>query len=95
MQSIQPLKDPRAPLRLQNWMVQAGFVEVESRMLTLPLSGWPTGMGSRQSKATLDESSLPNNFPDPRENAIGAANQANLHRLMSSLSVYPLAHALK
>ncbi|KAL2153140.1 hypothetical protein VTH82DRAFT_4295 [Thermothelomyces myriococcoides] len=73
MQSIQPLKDPRAPLRLQNWMVQAGFVEVESRMLTLPLSGWPT---------------------DPRENAIGAANQANLHRLMSSLSVYPLAHAL-
>lgn len=44
MQSIQPMKDPRAPLRLQTWMTQAGFVEVESRMLTLPLSGWPTGM---------------------------------------------------
>ncbi|KAL1840556.1 hypothetical protein VTJ49DRAFT_330 [Mycothermus thermophilus] len=42
MQSIQPAKDPRAPLRLQNWMTQAGFVEVECQMLTLPLSGWST-----------------------------------------------------
>ncbi|KAK4043338.1 hypothetical protein C8A01DRAFT_43655 [Parachaetomium inaequale] len=73
MQSIQPAKDPRAPLRLQNWMTQAGFVEVESRLLTLPLSGWST---------------------DPRDNAIGTANQANVHRLMSSLSVFPFAHAL-
>jgi hypothetical protein len=47
MQSIQPAKDPRAPLRLQNWMTQAGFVEVESRLLTLPLSGWSTGAGPR------------------------------------------------
>ncbi|KAL2165857.1 hypothetical protein VTG60DRAFT_3706 [Thermothelomyces hinnuleus] len=52
MQSIQPLKDPRAPLRLQNWMAQAGFVEVESRVLTLPLSGWPTGMGSGQGQCS-------------------------------------------
>ncbi|AEO55388.1 hypothetical protein MYCTH_2116126 [Thermothelomyces thermophilus ATCC 42464] len=79
MQSIQPLKDPRAPLRLQNWMTQAGFVEVESRVLTLPLSGWPT---------------VPNLSSDLRENAIGAANQANVHHLMSSLSVYPFAHTL-
>lgn len=43
MQSIHPAKDPRAPLRLQNWMTEAGFVEVESRLLTLPLSGWSTG----------------------------------------------------
>ncbi|KAK4100864.1 S-adenosyl-L-methionine-dependent methyltransferase [Parathielavia hyrcaniae] len=73
MQSIQPAKDPRAPLRLQNWMTQAGFVEVESRLLTLPLSGWPT---------------------DPRENAIGTANRANVQRLLSSLAVYPFAQAL-
>lgn len=43
MQSISAYKDPRAPLRLQNWMTQAGFVEVESRLLTLPLSGWSSG----------------------------------------------------
>ncbi|KAL2200433.1 S-adenosyl-L-methionine-dependent methyltransferase, partial [Corynascus similis CBS 632.67] len=73
MQSIQPAKDPRAPLRLQNWMTQAGFVEVESRLLTLPLSGWST---------------------DAREHAIGTANQVNIHRLMSSLSVFPFSHAL-
>ncbi|KAK4465270.1 S-adenosyl-L-methionine-dependent methyltransferase [Cladorrhinum samala] len=42
MQSLQPYKDPRAPLRLQSLMTQAGFVEVESRLLRLPLSGWPT-----------------------------------------------------
>ncbi|SPQ23682.1 d8484310-72a4-40f8-8227-25c48514d0b9 [Thermothielavioides terrestris] len=73
MQSIQPAKDPRAPLRLQNWMIQAGFVEVESRLLTLPLSGWST---------------------DPRDNAIGAANRANVHRMLSSLAVFPFSHAL-
>ncbi|KAK3292328.1 S-adenosyl-L-methionine-dependent methyltransferase, partial [Chaetomium fimeti] len=73
MQSMQPAKDPRAPLRLQNWMTQAGFVEVESRLLTLPLSGWST---------------------DPRDNAIGTANQANVHRLMSSLSAFPFSQAL-
>ncbi|KAK4238403.1 S-adenosyl-L-methionine-dependent methyltransferase [Achaetomium macrosporum] len=73
MQSIQPAKDPRAPLRLQSWMTQAGFVEVESRLLTLPLSGWPT---------------------DPRDHAIGTANRANVHRLLSSLAVFPFAHAL-
>ncbi|KAK4126302.1 S-adenosyl-L-methionine-dependent methyltransferase, partial [Parathielavia appendiculata] len=82
MQSIQPAKDPRAPLRLQNWMTQAGFVEVESRLLTLPLSGWPAG-------ATAS-----NVLPDPRENAIGLANRANVQRLLSSLAVYPFSQAL-
>jgi len=43
MQSMQPYKDPRAPLRLQNWMTQAGFVEVESRFVRLPLCGWSNG----------------------------------------------------
>ncbi|KAK3940647.1 S-adenosyl-L-methionine-dependent methyltransferase [Diplogelasinospora grovesii] len=73
MQSIQPYKDPRAALRLQNWMTQAGFVEVESRLLTLPLSGWST---------------------DPRDHAIGVANRANVHRLLSSLAIYPFTQAL-
>ncbi|KAL2120466.1 hypothetical protein VTJ04DRAFT_4493 [Mycothermus thermophilus] len=56
MQSIQPMKDPRAPLRLQTWMTQAGFVEVESRMLTLPLSGWPTDPREKE----LGEANRPN-----------------------------------
>ncbi|KAK4211705.1 S-adenosyl-L-methionine-dependent methyltransferase, partial [Rhypophila decipiens] len=73
MQSIQPYKDPRAPLRLQNWMTQAGFVEVESRLVPLPLSGWSN---------------------DPRDNEIGTSNRANVHRLLSALSIYPFTQAL-
>jgi len=40
MQSVSAYKDPRAAMRLENLMRQAGFVEVEQRVLTLPLSGW-------------------------------------------------------
>ena len=44
LESLQPYKNPRAPLQLQQMMTEAGFVEVESRLLTLPLNGWPGGM---------------------------------------------------
>lgn len=40
LESTQPYKDPQAPLRLQNRMTEAGFVEVESRLIILPLCGW-------------------------------------------------------
>ncbi|KAK3491651.1 S-adenosyl-L-methionine-dependent methyltransferase [Neurospora crassa] len=40
MQSVQPYKDPRAPLRLQQMLTEVGFVEVETRVVTLPLCGW-------------------------------------------------------
>ncbi|KAK0619843.1 S-adenosyl-L-methionine-dependent methyltransferase [Immersiella caudata] len=73
MQSVSAYKDPRAPMRLENWMRQAGFVEVEARLLTLPLCGWSN---------------------DPRENAIGTTNRANVHRLLSSLALYPFTQAL-
>ncbi|KAK4193909.1 S-adenosyl-L-methionine-dependent methyltransferase [Podospora australis] len=73
LSSIQRYKDPRVALRLQTLMTQAGFVEVESRLITLPLSGWST---------------------DPRDQAIGAANRANVQRLLSSLAIYPFAQAL-
>ncbi|KAK0671058.1 S-adenosyl-L-methionine-dependent methyltransferase [Cercophora samala] len=48
LQSIQPYKDPRVALRLQTLMTQAGFVEVESRLLTLPLSGWSNDPRDRE-----------------------------------------------
>ncbi|KAK1755746.1 S-adenosyl-L-methionine-dependent methyltransferase [Echria macrotheca] len=73
MQSISGYKDPRVPLRLQSLMTQAGFVEVESRLLMLPLSGWSS---------------------NPRDNAIGVANRANVHRLLSSMVIYPFTQAL-
>ncbi|KAL7816620.1 hypothetical protein V8C26DRAFT_400011 [Trichoderma gracile] len=41
---MHPQKDPRAALRLKDWMRNAGFTDIESRLLTLPMCPWPTGM---------------------------------------------------
>lgn len=41
--ALDGIKDPRAPMQLQNLFHAAGFLEVESRMIPLPLCGWPTG----------------------------------------------------
>lgn len=41
--TIEDTKDPRAPLRFDSMMRGAGLVELGSRMIPLPLNGWPTG----------------------------------------------------
>ena len=43
MQSITGIKDPRAPLQLQNLFAAAGLVDIEYRMIQLPLCGWSAG----------------------------------------------------
>jgi len=43
LESMEGLKDPRAPLRLPDMMRQAGFVDVEHRVIQLPTCGWSTG----------------------------------------------------
>ncbi|PNY23119.1 Uncharacterized protein TCAP_06929 [Tolypocladium capitatum] len=40
LDAMQPYKNPRAALQLPNWMRSAGFTEVESRLLTLPMCAW-------------------------------------------------------
>ena len=42
--SLEGIKDPRAPLRLQGLFSAAGLVEIEHRMIRLPLCGWSSGM---------------------------------------------------
>ncbi len=44
IQSLEGIKDPRAPLRLQGLFSAAGLVEVEYKMIRLPLCGWSNGM---------------------------------------------------
>ena len=44
LRSLDGIKDPRAPTRLRDLMIAAGFVDVEFRMIQLPLCGWSTGM---------------------------------------------------
>lgn len=43
MRSLDGIKDPRAPTRLRDLLVAAGFVEVDLKMIQLPLCGWPAG----------------------------------------------------
>lgn len=43
LQGLQPEKDGRAGIRLEELMRNAGFENVESRMMQLPLCGWPDG----------------------------------------------------
>lgn len=41
LQTLQPHKDGRVGIRLEALMRDAGFVNIESRMMPLPLCGWP------------------------------------------------------
>ncbi|KAK0391268.1 hypothetical protein NLU13_0769 [Sarocladium strictum] len=40
LEAMQPWKNPRAPLQLSNWMRSAGFSEVDTRLIPLPMCGW-------------------------------------------------------
>jgi hypothetical protein len=43
IQALDPLKDLRAGMRLASLMTAAGLVDVESKMIPLPLCGWSNG----------------------------------------------------
>lgn len=40
MRSLDTLKDPRAPMQLQNMFAAAGMRNAECRMIPVPLCGW-------------------------------------------------------
>ncbi len=42
MQSLDSIKDPRAGLRLQSLLSEAGFANVEVEMIRVPLCAWST-----------------------------------------------------
>jgi len=41
--SLEDLKDLRVGTRLGSLLTAAGLVDVETKMIQLPLSGWPSG----------------------------------------------------
>ena len=47
IRSLNEVKDPRAPLQLQGMLTSAGFIDIESQMIPLPLCGWSSGMLTR------------------------------------------------
>ncbi len=73
-------------------MTQAGFVEVESRLLTLPLSGWSSGTNTRAISANEKQftDGLQTHETEPSEQL----NRANVHQLLSSLAMYPFTQHL-
>ncbi|MCJ1255466.1 hypothetical protein MMC24_003282 [Lignoscripta atroalba] len=48
LRALDGIKDLRAPLQLQNIFTSAGLVNVESRMIPLPLCGWPNDARERR-----------------------------------------------
>lgn len=44
LRSVQPYKDPRAPLQMEAMLRSAGFQDVETRVLNLPMCAWPTSI---------------------------------------------------
>ncbi|KAK3398637.1 S-adenosyl-L-methionine-dependent methyltransferase, partial [Sordaria brevicollis] len=91
MRSVEPYKNARAPLRLHQMLTEVGFVEVETRLVTLPLCGWPNGLLGSSSE-TLNTPS--NASVDPRERNIGEASRHIVHRMLSSLCAWPFTHHL-
>ena len=43
IQSLESIKDTRAPMRMQSLFAAAGLVDVEFKMIPLPMCGWSTG----------------------------------------------------
>ena len=46
IRALEGIKDPRAPLRLHGLFSAVGLVEIEQRMIRLPLCGWSSGMST-------------------------------------------------
>ena len=41
--ALGPQKEPRAALQLETLMLDAGFTDVEVRLIPLPMCPWPSG----------------------------------------------------
>lgn len=91
MESLEGLKDLRVPLRLPNMMRDAGFVDVEHRMVMLHTCAWSTGRKPLLPSRRLQLSPC---RADPRESEIGAANRENVQRFLSSMAIYPFTERL-
>ena len=53
IRSLEGIKDPRAPQQLHTLVSTAGFVEIEHRMIPMPLCGWSNGIAKNEDERTL------------------------------------------
>ncbi|KAI0206333.1 S-adenosyl-L-methionine-dependent methyltransferase [Astrocystis sublimbata] len=90
--AMEQCKNPRAPRRLGGWLRNAGFTDVDERMIPLPMCAW-----SDSKSLILERSSVLRRatIAGQREYDIGAANEENVRMLLSSVALYPFTHYLR
>ncbi|XHG02349.1 hypothetical protein AWENTII_005705 [Aspergillus wentii] len=89
MGAFQDSKDLRVVTRLRDLLMAAGLVEVDVKMIPLPLCPWSNGKpGTPNREYSLDME------PDPRMRDIGLANRENIQQLLPALGLYPLTQRL-
>ncbi|EER22906.1 hypothetical protein CPC735_022050 [Coccidioides posadasii C735 delta SOWgp] len=89
IKALEGVKDVRVGMKLTSLMTSAGLVDIESKMIPLPLSGWSNGeyyplLGAGHRSRSLD----------PRMRVIGAMNRDNTQQWLSSLALYPFMQKL-
>ncbi|KAF3919357.1 hypothetical protein ABW21_db0204150 [Orbilia brochopaga] len=84
-------KDLRIHTRLQPLMEAAGFTQVQSRMIPLPLNGWSRSKmikcratPSANSRTRADMEAL-----DERDRAIGNLNSDNAKHMINAMALWP------
>ena len=70
-------------------MRSAGFTEVESRLLTLPMCAWSSGRALPVPNQQAQQGALLTSCKDQRERAIGQANRENVFQMLYSLALHP------
>lgn len=90
MGSMDDEKDLRVGTRLKTLLTDAGFDDIDTRMIPIPLSPWSNGMRSspRVSQLRVDTAA------DPRMREIGMVNRENVRRMFPTLALYPFTQKL-
>lgn len=90
LRALEDKKDLRIGSRLRGLFTGAGLEDVDSKMIPLPLSAWPTGgfLGMQ----FLDQ--MLRHVVDVKARTIGQSNSENIHQILRSLALYPLTQRL-
>lgn len=92
LRALEDRKDLRIGSKLRNLMTEAGFVEVDTKMIPLPLSAWSAGKSPKYKPERTSQ--LTHFQTDPRMREIGGSNCDNIKQLLQSLALYPLTQRL-
>lgn len=93
MRALEDRKDLRIGSKLRTLCEEAGLVEVDAKMIPLPLSAWSSG---KFPLAVLrcDWDTNADCNTDPRMREIGRYNSENIRQLLRSIALYPLTQRL-